>query len=307
MGELETKIGELLKLERERQGKKLSIISENLRISETNLKSVEAGDVAAVPSEIYFNLFAKSYAEAIGIDYSATLDAIREDLAQQADDPRKARRGKAAPDDRDQIEMESEEEAVPEKPATHWKAVGIAGAVIVVLLGAYGVYNIFPSKSADDNSDLAAALSNPAYVNYNWNTPAYTPPDSLRLMLTPRGESWGTVLADGDTAVFRNMVPGRVYYAAAKYRIEMYVALPKVVDITLNGKPISPIDAETGKNSRIEITQANADSLLAPARGDANEVTTPSTATPRTTMAPNGITTASQAAADTTESGDNEL
>ena len=83
MGEIETKLGELLKLERERQGKKLSVISENLRISEANLRAVEEGDMAAVPSEVYFKLFAKSYAEAIGIDYGATIEAIRASISSQ--------------------------------------------------------------------------------------------------------------------------------------------------------------------------------------------------------------------------------
>ncbi len=303
MGELENKIGELLKLERERQGKKLSVIAENLRISEANLKAVEEGDTDAVPSDVYFRLFAKSYAEAIGIDYSATIEAIKEDIAANAEDPRRQRRKGAPSDEAAEAELgEIDEEPVEAPPSgTHWKAIGIAGAIVVILLGAYGVYNIFPSKTAE-NEETAAAPSNPAFATYNWNTPTYQPPDSLRLVLTPRGESWGTVLADGDTAVFRNMVPGRVYYAAAKYRIEMYVALPKVVDIQLNHHPISPLDPETGRNSRIEITQANVDSLLKAANANP-----PSTARPRPATPSPSTTTVERTSADTSGTSTDEL
>jgi len=89
MGELETKLGDLLKLERERLGKQLDDLSEALRIPEESLRAVEQGDVDSLPSTIYFGLFAKSYAESLGIDYGATVDAIKADLTHQATQPTK--------------------------------------------------------------------------------------------------------------------------------------------------------------------------------------------------------------------------
>ncbi|MFQ6007614.1 MAG: helix-turn-helix domain-containing protein [Candidatus Zixiibacteriota bacterium] len=80
--ELHNKIGLLLKLERERQNLTWEDLSAQLKISKRNLEHIEAGNADALPSELYFNLFAKSYAEMLGIDYSRTVEAIKEEVGE---------------------------------------------------------------------------------------------------------------------------------------------------------------------------------------------------------------------------------
>jgi cytoskeletal protein RodZ len=80
--ELHNKIGQLLKLERERQDLTLADLSMQLKISKGHLEHIEAGKADALPSELYFNLFAKSYAETLGIDYSRTVEAIKEEVGE---------------------------------------------------------------------------------------------------------------------------------------------------------------------------------------------------------------------------------
>jgi len=60
MSELHTKFGALLKLERERQGITLADISGELKIPEDTLLQIEIGDINALPSKLYFKLFAKA-------------------------------------------------------------------------------------------------------------------------------------------------------------------------------------------------------------------------------------------------------
>lgn len=275
MGELETKLGELLKLERERQQRRLEDIAEGLRISEDRLKAIERGDLEALPSEVYFGLFAKSYAETLGIDYSATVEAIKEDIAGTPEEPKRPKKGKPgeAPPGGEVSAEGAEEAGEAEAPpkASRLRVALYAAAAVVILVGGYLVIDQLvadmsadtrlpgqPGESAGDGPVGEDAM----FANYDWNVPDYEPADSLRLRLTARGESWATILADGDTAVFRNLLPGRIYDVTAGHRITMSVAVPRVVDIELNGRRIEPVSPETGRIARVNITQVNVDSFL---------------------------------------------
>ena len=64
MSELHIKFGELLKLERERQGITLTDVSNELKIAEDALLSIEAGETSALPSELYFKWIADNFTDA---------------------------------------------------------------------------------------------------------------------------------------------------------------------------------------------------------------------------------------------------
>ena len=84
MSEINVKLGELIKLERERRNINPEDFSTQLKISIANLESIESGDAKQLPSDLYFNLFAKSCCEALGIDFVRTTDAIKMELAETA-------------------------------------------------------------------------------------------------------------------------------------------------------------------------------------------------------------------------------
>ena len=111
-------------------------------------------------------------------------------------------------------------------------------------------------------------------IGYDWDVPTYKPPDSIRLALAAREESWATVVADGDTLLYRNLVPGHGYEVAAKYRLLVSIGIPRVVDMTLDGQPAYLASAETGRVSRVEIDQTNRDQFGTPPqrRVDVSEV-----------------------------------
>lgn len=304
MGDLESKFGELLRLERERRGKRLDEIADALRIPESSLRAIEAGNVDSLPTPIYFNLFSKTYAESLGIDYTATTEAIREEFGEQPPvDPKKPRKetgpekpaaqipakGKsrrAEPEPEIAEAAGDEDAAPPVKKRSRGVVFGSAAAAVVLMVGGYFVISTFlPGTRLGQtlsSGDAAAQQNEARYGNYDWDVPKYQPNDSLRLKLSPRGESWATILADGDTAIFQNLVPGRTYQVSAQYRLLMSVAVPRVVDIELNGRLIDVVSPETGRISRVEINQANIDSLFnpAPQLETPAETTGESTATP---------------------------
>ncbi len=276
MSELYKKFGELLRIERNRKSLKLEDLSDQLKISVTNLEYIESGDVGSLPSLIYYNLFAKSYSEALGIDFERTIDAIKEDLGEilQNGEPNAAKPSAGKPQKKKPAEAKKETEN-DESAISVKKMLYMFGAIVGVFIVFLVIYLIFfspdnqpigeptgTSEIAQPADDKAQTESTDEESSYNWDVPQYEVPQKLSLRLTPRNESWSTVLADGDTVIFRNLIPGRVYNAEADYRLIVSVGIPSQVDIELNGKIVDLSDRETRRISRVEINQINLDSFL---------------------------------------------
>ena len=295
MSELYIKFGELLRLERERQGTTLANVSDVLKIAEDSLRDIEAGATTALPSELYFRMFSKSYAEHLGIDYARTIEAIREELGESLEE-----------DTRD--EVQSREKRKPDRSSEAQSEVGesakglrgnarrlvilasvVVGCFVIFLLAFQIFFGDGESKSENIGTDATAAepgesadVDQTASANeaYDWNAPIYQPPDSISLTLIARQESWATVLADGDTALYQTLTPGRQYTLAARYRFLVSIGVPRVVDVMIDNRPAYLASAETGRISRVEIDQTCRDRFRSPAAPHTPATTT--TATPET-------------------------
>ena len=68
MSDKYVEIGEILAAARREQGKTLKDASESTKIMENYLTAIETGDPGSLPSVAYFLLFARSYAQYLGID-----------------------------------------------------------------------------------------------------------------------------------------------------------------------------------------------------------------------------------------------
>ena len=279
MSELHIKLGELLQLERGRQGIVLENVAAELKIPEETLLHIEAGEIEALPAELYFNLFAKSYAEFLGIDYTKTLEAIREEIGEDIEpreEPTAEPTRKSKPT-RKAGKGEPEKKRMPGDPelGDFVKKVGILAGVavggFVVVMAAYLVFfksdsdetarqNDTAMASEEVNEPSSEATSSLASA-YDWNTPTYQSPDSIRIGLRAREQSWATVVADGDTALYRNLIPGRDYQIAAQYRLVVSVGVPRLVDVSLDGRP-ADLTSSTGRISRVEIDQTNRTQFL---------------------------------------------
>lgn len=286
MNEVHVKLGKLLKLERERKGVQLADLSESLKISEENLTHIETGESHKLPAPLYFKLFSRAYAEALGIDYEATMRAIQEDIAEQdaaAQPPEKEKARKAAE------EARRVEEA---KYGFRKKLIWLFSGIVVAAIAFFLIYSMLieaPMTSTDGESGDATVQKesvNTALASYDFGEPPSAAPGPIKMTLRAREESWATILADGDTVIFRSLVPWRVYEVEATNRIVASVAHPRLVDITLNGEAVDLRDPESRRISRVEVDQVNLRSMLqrevdesepepAPARRQAQPTTTP--------------------------------
>jgi transcriptional regulator with XRE-family HTH domain len=274
MKELYTKIGKLLRIERTRREIQLEDLAVELKISEANLEAIEDGDASRLPSELYFKLFAKSYAEALGIDYEATVEAIEQDLMTAEPDEEKADAT---------VESDSEDSSRPKAskgiPDTGSRRqlktlLYLIAAVVLLFLVVIAVNELFLKESdgevaidsttvTETESVMTPATPTNELAGYDWEVPSYHEPDSIKLTLLARSESWASVFVDGDTAVYQTLRPNRRYEAAAQYRMRVSVGIPSVVNVELNGQPVNLRDPESGRISGVQIDQVNLEQYLA--------------------------------------------
>jgi len=277
MSEQHKKLGALLKLERERQGLDLEDVSSSLNIPEDSLQKIESGDQEGLPSPLYFDLFAKSYAQTLGIDFQATMDAIKDELAGAED-------LSSQPGDEPTAEIATDRPAPRAQPSASEgdkdqkslkKFLYIAGAFVGLFIIFMIINQIFWSGDSQDNEHVAEEPATTVVEDdpepepqedtggaaFDWDVPQYEPPKDLELTLQARSESWGAVVADGDTVVYRNLTIGRLYRATAKHRMRVSVGVPSVVTVTLNGQEVD-LRRPSGRIYDVLIDQLNVESIV---------------------------------------------
>jgi hypothetical protein len=255
MGEVHVKLGKLLKLERERRNLSLAELSADLKISEINLQHIEDGNPSGLPGDLYFNLFGRSYAEALGIDFAMTMDAIREDLGESIEPPNglndpTGATGKS-PGSMEGLEVGQTSQSKPK--------VNIGSTVTIILLAIVAVViwfwvapdkkvMLFEKDRAAGNgkeksaSELADSLAADTATSFN-----------LNLKLVARDRAWATVLADGDTALATTLKPWREYTVGARDTLLISLASPLSVDAFVNGQRTNLRDT-TGAVEKVVVT-----------------------------------------------------
>lgn len=278
MKEIHIKLGEVLKLERERRKISLEDASDQLKISQENIAFVEKGLVDEAPSELYFGLFAKSYAEFLGIDYAGTLEAIQDEYGQLEPDLRASISSDASDDISDPESKASGQEAKREKESTGLskKGLGWIGIIMAILTGLLLVWILLFDGGSDltqtdrngaSSESLADGLDSIStqqadqtdfeLANYEFGTPPTEAPEPIRFRMVANEVCWATVLADGDPVVFENLIPGQPYDRQANYSFKISIAQPRMVRTFLNDIEVDLRDPETRRISRVEITQVN--------------------------------------------------
>lgn len=274
MSELHQKLGKALEAERRRRNLTLEEVAVELKISEAYLNGIEAGDETALPAPLYFELFAKGYAQLMSIDYEATVEAIQEEIGPEPLD---------LEDDQDRPQALSAEASEEGASATQSrdrlairKLIRLLAAIVVVFAAIIVILKfVFPealsfgsgpedgpgqSVGTDQQATAERAANN--LDEFDWGQPPNAMPDSLRLTLQARGESWVAVVADGDTALYRTLQPGRVREVAAKYRLRVSVGVPPNIDILLNGQMVD-LRNPNGRVFEVDINQANRSDIIA--------------------------------------------
>ncbi|MGZ5279435.1 MAG: helix-turn-helix domain-containing protein [Pseudobdellovibrionaceae bacterium] len=93
-----TKLGELLKAEREKKGLSLHEIGMGLKINPKILKAIEEGTTSDLPAKTFLRGFVKSYAQYLHLDTKHILDLFQEEYGStRPEEPQKAQQPAASP------------------------------------------------------------------------------------------------------------------------------------------------------------------------------------------------------------------
>lgn len=249
MSELHIRLGKALKLERQSKNLQLANLADQLKTSESTLERLEEGDFSSFASPVYFSLYAKSYAESLGVDYIRTVEAIREDLGEAIEPIATATASKPSSN----VEVPGETEAAKGTRKFLW--VGVIAVIVIVL--AVVIWMVLDTGSAKVEP---AGMTPPTQtlgtqgMDFSTNAPADT--SVITLSLFARGSSWVALMTDGDTALFRTFSSGETLEVSAVRQMILTVGTPSQIDLKINGFSAKLAD-RSGRISNVVITPAN--------------------------------------------------
>lgn len=253
-------IGEILGAARREQGKTLKNAAESTKIMEHYLVALETGDPKKLPSLAYFDLFARSYAQYLGIDASI-FEEIDDKTQVDADSSSK-----------EAVPLMGDPETAESASKAHARRFGrsliyLVSAIIIIFI-AFILYNQFFVES-DNNSEPRE--TNDSYIGDQQSPSAdkqnppeliipdasYEPPEKLKLYLIAKQDVWAVLVRDGDTVLNRGLKVGNERRWEADYRYHLTLGISTAVDIYVNDLKLAPLTDRPRTISGFEINQIN--------------------------------------------------
>jgi transcriptional regulator with XRE-family HTH domain len=262
-------IGEILAAARRDQNKTLKSASESTKIMEQYLMALEAGKPEKLPSNAYFQLFARSYAQYLGIDANV-FDEIEENNL--------AVNGIAAEGKAPEAVDEEKAEAVSQSQARKFgRSLIYLASVIVVIFIAFIVYSQFfmgDSESAflremtDTLTGESDASSSEETATDQLIIPAnpYEAFEKLKMYMKVKQDVWAIVVRDGDTILNRRLLAGEERLWEADYRYHVTLGISTAVDLYVNDQMLAPLTDRARTIAGLEINQINYKDFLPGAR-----------------------------------------
>ena len=251
-------LGEKLRQAREERGISISEVAEQTRISPHYIDLIEQDDYRTLPGGIFNKGFVKSYAKYVGIDEQEALQDYTSLISQQegfvSEDP-KTYRPEVLTDDRNSSSM------IPT----------VVIAVIILGLMTYGLLKLVEYIQDNQNQPAAntAANTNASNLNTAVNTAVQPTPvaalNEVKVEFKPTAEVISvSATVDGKT-VNENITAAapKTYTGQQSVKLRYYKGFAGKVQITVNGKQITPPAAPTKGNAvEFEINKNNLEQIL---------------------------------------------
>ena len=253
-------LGEKLRQAREERGITISEVAEQTRISPHYLELIEVDDYRTLPGGIFNKGFVKSYAKYVGIDEVEALQDYSKIISTQTgepDDEPKTYRPEVLTDDY--------------SSSSSWSTVIFA--VIILGLMSLGIYALVsylqsePSVATSTNTNQANAnVSNNSVNTTNANAAQTLPAtDEIKLEFKPLANLINvSATVDGKTLT-ENVTKEnpKTYLGLQSVRLRYYKGFANQVQLTLNGKQITPPPAPPrGNTIDLEINKSNIAQIL---------------------------------------------
>jgi len=255
-------IGEILAAARREQNKTLKEASESTKIMEHYLAAVESGKPDQLPSQAYFPLFARSYAQFLGIDPN-----LLEEIEEKHIDSKNSSPDNGAVETSGAERKENLHQVQARKFGK--SLVYLVSAIIVIFAAVIVYIQLFMD---DDRPDAIqeVEISEPAKPEQtetdilDIKAEPYQPPEKLRMRMEVKQDVWALVVRDGDTVLNRRLVAGDQRSWESDYRYRLTLGISTAVDLFVNGQKLAPLTEQARTISGLEINQVNYRDFLAP-------------------------------------------
>jgi transcriptional regulator with XRE-family HTH domain len=248
-------VGERLRAAREARGMSLDDVASRTRIPTRHLQHIENGEWGSLPATTYCVGFARSYANAVGLNGSAIGAELREQLGGGGG----SRPAAAMP--------AYYEPADPARVPPRSLAL-IAGVIALLLAIGYMVWR----SGAVDDSDVdpaAIAAAPPVAQTGAGSAPAAAPAQANGpVVLTAREEVWLRVTdAEGGTRLYENILKaGERYEVPATARApQIMTGRPNALNVSVGATTIPPLGEPERRISGVSLLPADLLARAAPA------------------------------------------
>ena len=257
-------VGEQLQAERERQELSLADLAAKTRVPMRHLDAIEKSDFGALPGTTYTLGFARSYANALGMDAAKASADLRIELAQSGHE------GYHAPT---QNYEPADPSRVPSR-ALAWTAAAV-GVVVVA------AYLIWRSMALDASEAITApATAGQEIAASAEPVPAAAAATAGPVVLTATGDVWVKIYDADNKRLYENeMKAGDSFTVPSDADKPMIVTgRPQALTVTVSGKTVPPLGPADKTIADLEVSAA---ALLArapvPAATSATSSTVPNT------------------------------
>lgn len=243
-------IGDYLRGAREDRKIPIAQVARDTKISERYIVAMESGEFSLLPAPAYARGFLRIYAEYLGLDPRPLVEQYVQEHAgvvQQAFPP------------------ESETFA-PSSP-TVWRlaAIGIGTAVVIAIVVASGLKlwrscsnarTRMPAVSTEELETLPLPPLPPASPTLEpamaMPTPREVRARQRKLEARVKENVWMKVYADGVLLFQGTVQKGKEEFWLARESFDIRIAKPRLVELSLDGKPVKELKGKTAQNIFID-------------------------------------------------------
>jgi len=261
-----TSVGEILRRERQAQGREVPEIAEDLCITQRYLRAIEEDDIKSLPGTFFYKSFVKQYALLLGLDETKLLAGVDALTATEEPLPLPGANPKYSPlREVDPIVADSNRRYFSDR------RVGLpVAALTVVLLGCSGFYTWWNKAShparQPGNSAMAIPVANSSKAVPTVDVKTETGPDGVNhvvLNLSATETTWLSITSEGKNIFSGVLEPSQTKTLRASDVAKMKVGNAGGIDVRWNGKPIGPIGARG--QVRVVLFTPESFQILAPA------------------------------------------
>jgi cytoskeleton protein RodZ len=238
-----TSVGEILRRERQAQGREVPEIAEDLCITQRYLRAIEEDDIKSLPGAFFYKSFVKQYALLLGLDEKKLLASAEALTATEEPLPLPGANPKYSPlREVDPIVADSNRRYFSDR------RVGLSVAALsVVLLGCSGFYtwwNKASQAARQGNSAVVIPVASISKPVPTVDVKTETGPDGVNhvvLNLSATETTWLSITSEGKNIFSGVLEPSQTKTLRASDVAKMKVGNAGGLDVRWNGKAIGPI------------------------------------------------------------------